>query len=44
MTEFGRRFFNTGLLATATAGPAVALGACEERNATASAVYGLLDV
>ncbi len=44
MTEFGRRLFNTGLLATATAGPALALAACEERSATASAVYGLLDV
>lgn len=44
MTGFGRRFFNTGLLATAMTGPALALGACEERSATASAVYGLLDV
>ena len=42
MTAFGRRYFNTGLLATG--GAAVALGACEERSATASAVYGLLDV
>jgi len=44
VTVFGRCFFNAGLLATATAGPALALGACEERSATASAVYGLLDV
>lgn len=44
MNEFGRRLFNAGLLATATAGPALALAACEERSATASAVYGLLDV
>lgn len=44
MTRIGRRFFNTGLLATATTGSALAVGACEERSATASAVYGLLDV
>ena len=44
MTHFGRRTFNAGLLATATTGSALALGACEERSATASAVYGLLDV
>ena len=44
MTGFGRRSFNTGLLATAAAGPTLVLAACEERSATASAVYGLLDV
>lgn len=44
MTHFGRRISNAGLLATATTGSALALGACEERSATASAVYGLLDV
>jgi len=44
MTHFGRRLFNAGLLATATTGSALPLGACEERSATASAVYGLLDV
>lgn len=44
MTVLGRRFFNAGLFASAAAGPALTLGACEERSDTAAAVYGLLDV
>lgn len=44
MTEPGRRFFTAGFLASAAVGPALALGACEERSDTAAAVYGLLDV